>query len=150
MELHIKTLHAEAIVPEYAYDTDAGLDLFYCPDGAGDIIIGPGARGVFQTGIAIAVDPGYVGLIWDKSGIAVKNGLKVMAGVIDSGYRGEVSVVLHNLSQEEVVIKKGQKVAQLLLQPVERATLHHVDVLPEPLDERGIDGFGSTGLESKK
>lgn len=148
MELYIKPLRNTAIIPEYAHRTDAGLDLFFCPTDEADTVIAAGARGVFATGIGIALEEGYVGLVWDKSGIAVKNGLKVMAGVIDAGYRGEVSVVLHNLSAEDVVIKNGQKIAQLLVQPIVRPTLQIVDTLPDSWDERDAAGFGSTGLQS--
>ncbi|MEK7144060.1 MAG: dUTP diphosphatase, partial [Patescibacteria group bacterium] len=85
-----------------------------------------------------------VGLVWDKSGLALNNGIKTMAGVIDSGYRGEIKIVLINLGDEDFEIKKGQKIAQMLVQKVERPEIELVDELNAT--ERGGNGFGSTGL----
>lgn len=139
-------LRPEAKVPFYAHDTDAGLDLCYANPKGSDTIIEPGARGFFPTGLAFAIPVGSVGLIWEKSGLSANHGLQVMAGVIDSGYRGEVSIILYNSSNERVSIKNGQKIAQMLIQKVESPLVIITDELPEAEDERGTGGFGSTGV----
>ena len=90
---------------------------------------------------------GFVGLVWDKSGLAIKNGIKTMAGVIDSGYRGEIGIVLANLSDQDFKIEKGQKIAQMLIQKVEWAEIEEVKELSKT--KRGDGGFGSTGLFKK-
>ena len=90
---------------------------------------------------------GFVALVWDKSGLALKNGIKTMAGVIDSGYRGEIGIVLANLSGRDYKIEKGQKIAQMLVQKAERAEIEEVKNLNET--PRGAGGFGSTGLFKK-
>ena len=139
MEMQIKKLTETAAIPSFAHDTDAGMDLYTDER----IIIMPGAREVVRTGIAMAIPEGYVGLIWDKSGVAAKRGLKTFAGVIDAGYRGEVMVCLYNAGAEEQRFEQGDKIAQMLIQKVEQPTLQVVDDLDETL--RGEGGFGSTG-----
>ena len=139
MRLAIKKLHPDAKVPRFALSGDAGLDL-----GAIEAIeFAPGERKGIQTGIALAIPEGFVGLIWDKSGVALKRGLKTMGGVIDAGYRGEVVVIAKNLSEETISFSAGEKVAQILIQPVEHPEIEEVIELPE--SERGEGGFGSTG-----
>ena len=91
-KVKFKKLHEHAIVPKYAHPGDAGMDFYSCEDCS----IKPNERKVVKTGIAMAIPDGFVGLVWDKSGIAAKKGIKTMAGVIDAGYRGEVGIVLHN------------------------------------------------------
>lgn len=144
MNVAIKKLHEDSKIPSYAHGTDAGMDLYYYGE---DVVLDAGARGVFATGIAVAIPRLYVGLIWDKSGIATKEGLKVLGGVVDAGYRGEVMVALLNTSNIPVTISTGRKLAQMLIQPVCHP---HIDVvdgeLPAAEDERGEGGFGSTGL----
>jgi len=140
MTIKIKKLHPQAILPKYACANDAGMD-FYSLENE---IINPGERKLIPTGIAMAIPPGYVGLIWDKSGIASKHGIKTMGGVIDSGYRGEIRIVLHNLSNQPFPIEKGMKIAQMLIQPVEQKKIVEVEELDET--SRGEGGFGSTGL----
>lgn len=103
----------------------------------------PQERKLIPTGIAMAIPSGYVGLIWDKSGIASKHGLKTMAGVIDSGYRGEVKILLHNLSTEPFTVEKGKKIAQMLIQPVEQRKI--IEVKDLDATTRGESAFGSTG-----
>lgn len=142
MELQV-TLEPGAIKPEYAHATDAGMDLFSNTD---DVVLGPGARALIPTGVSVAVPIGFVGLIMDKSGLALKQGLSVLGGVIDSGYRGEINVILLNTSAETITIQAKQKVAQMLIQPVHQATIYEVDELPEAGDMRGKGGFGSTGV----
>lgn len=139
MEMKLKKLKVEAKLPAFAHDDDAAMDLF----AAEDVTIEPGTRAAVPTGVAMAIPEGYVGLIWDKSGIAVKRGLKTIAGVIDAGYRGEVLVGLHNLGDEPQTFESGDKVAQMLIQKFEHPTLVEVEELDETA--RGEGGFGSTG-----
>lgn len=141
MTLRIKKLDPEARVPSYAHQDDAGMD-FYSNE---SLIIPPGERRLISTGIAMAIPSGFVGLIWDKSGISNKNGIKTLGGVIDSNYRGEIKIGLHNLSQENFIIEKRSKIAQMLIQPVVQKKLIEVDELDNT--DRGQSGFGSTGLK---
>lgn len=140
MTLAIKKLHPDAIVPSYAHPGDAGMDLFSVIEAT----LQPGERQAIPTGIAMHLAEGTVGLVWDKSGRALKEGLKTMAGVIDAGYRGEVQIVIVNLGQEPLIIEKHQKIAQLLIQPVLSPTIQEVESLED--SSRGEGGFGSTGL----
>lgn len=139
MELLVKKLHPDAIVPERTHHDDAGLDL--CALEA--VTLEPGERMAVSTGIAAAIPTGYVGLIWDKSSVPFKYGVKSMGGVIDAQYRGEVKVIMVNLSQESVAFTAGQKLAQLLIQKVELLPTKEVEDLDET--ERGEGGFGSSG-----
>jgi len=138
--IQIKKLSSTAVVPSYAHAHDAGMDLYACES----MVITAGERGLVPTGMAMAIPAGYVGLIWDKSGMALKFGLKVMGGVIDAGYRGEVKIVMHNLSSADYHVEKGMKVAQMLIQPVMQMPLAEVSELDST--PRGEGGFGSTGL----
>jgi len=139
MELKVKRIHPEAKIPVYGHPGDAGLDLFSVVDRD----LAPGEVFAVPTGIQIAVPPGHVGLVWDKSGISLR-GVHRLAGVVDAGYRGEVQVVMINLGPAPFAVRKGMKIAQLLVQPV--ATVSVVEC--EELDDtsRGEGGFGSTGL----
>lgn len=128
----------EARLPVYGHSGDAGLDLFSCVDDT----LSQGEVKAVPTGIKMAIPPGYVGLVWDKSGISLK-GVHRLAGVIDSCYRGEVKVVLVNLGREAFVIKKGMKIAQVLIQPVMEVEVVEAGDLDETT--RGEGGFGSTG-----
>lgn len=139
MKIKIKKLNSEAKLPRYAHKEDAGMDLFSIQD----LILKPKHRAVVKTGISIELPKGYVSLVWDKSGIASK-GIKTMGGVIDSGYRGEYKIVLVNLSSENFEIKKGQKIAQVLIQKVENPKIEIVENLSE--SSRAEGGFGSTGV----
>lgn len=139
MKLFVKKLHPDAKVPQFALAHDAGLDL--CAKES--ITLAPGERKGIPTGIALVIPEGYVGLIWDKSGVALKRGLKTMGGVIDAGYRGEIIVIAKNLSKEPLSFSVGEKVAQLLIQKVEHPFIEEVPELPE--SERGEQAFGSTG-----
>jgi dUTP pyrophosphatase len=139
LSIKVKKLHPDAIVPSFAHRSDAGMDLFSTQK----IILHPGERVQVPTGIAIELPDDYAALIWDKSGLATKYGLKVMAGVVDAGYRGEYIVVLVNLSPVDYLIEKGHKVAQLLIQKVEHPTVEVVDELSD--SHRGEKGFGSSG-----
>ena len=138
-EVFVKRLGDDAVVPTKSNETDAGWDL-YVPH---DFLIMPHTSALVPTHVAMAIPHGYAGLIWDRSGLAVKKGLHRVAGVIDSGYRGEIKVCLWNLSDEEVHFRKGDRVAQLIFQALPQFDLVEVDSLQA--SERGADGFGSTG-----
>ncbi len=139
MELKVKRIHPEARLPVYGHPGDAGLDLFSVIDRE----IGPGELFAVPTGIQIAVPEGHAGLVWDKSGISLQ-GVHRLAGVIDAGYRGEVRVVLVNLGAAPFAVRKGMKVAQLLVQPVSSVSVVESGDLDDTT--RGEGGFGSTGL----
>jgi dUTP pyrophosphatase len=139
MELKIKRIHPEAKLPSYGHPGDAGLDLFSCVD----CVLDEGEVRAVQTGIQVAIPPGHVGLIWDKSGISLK-GVHRLAGVVDAGYRGEIQVVMVNLSCEPFEIKTGMKIAQMLVQPVREVKVVEAGDLDGTT--RGEGGFGSTGL----
>ncbi len=139
MQLKVKRIHPEAKLPVYGHPGDAGLDLF----SVADHDLAPGDVFAVPTGIQIAVPAGSVGLVWDKSGISLK-GVHRLAGVIDAGYRGEVQVVLINLGGGLFALRKGMKVAQLLVQPVLTVEVVESDSLDDT--SRGQGGFGSTGL----
>lgn len=140
MKIKIKKLSPDAVIPSYAHEGDAGMDVYSVED----VIIEPGKRACIGTGISIELPLGYVALVWDKSGVAVKSGIKTMAGVMDAGYRGEYKIVLINLSEQNFEIKKGQKIAQLLIQKVENPEIEEIQELSET--SRGEGGFGSTGI----
>lgn len=140
MKILAKKLHPEAKVPNFAHPGDAGMDLYSVTD----MVLKPGERASVPTGIAMALSDGYVALVWDKSGVSHKFGVKVLGGVIDSGYRGEYLIGLVNLSQESFEIKVGQKIAQLLIQKVEHPEIEEVEELDET--SRGDGRFGSTGV----
>jgi dUTP pyrophosphatase len=140
MKIQIKKINSEAKNPIYANKGDAGMDLYSVED----LIVEPGKRIACGTGIIMAIPTGYVGLIWDKSGVAFNGGIKTMGGVIDSSYRGEIKIILTNLSCREYIIKKGDKIAQMLIQKVEKPSIEEVEFLDDT--ERGEGGFGSTGI----
>ncbi|MGB9764982.1 MAG: dUTP diphosphatase [Candidatus Saccharicenans sp.] len=139
MKVKMKKISPQARIPVYQHAGDAGMDLFSCVE----MIIEPGETKAVPTGIQMAIPLGYVGLIWDKSGIALK-GVHRLAGVVDAGYRGEVRVVLTNIGPEPFIITAGMKIAQMLIQPVETAEIIEVEELDKT--DRGEGGFGSTGL----
>lgn len=140
MKIQIKKLHPDAKIPMFALEGDAGLDLY----SVADAILKPGQRISCPTGIAIKIPDGYVGLIWDKGGPSHKFGIKTLGGVFDSNYIGEYQIGLVNLSREDFIIEKGQKIAQVLIQKVEKPEIEEVDKLEETI--RGESRFGSTGL----
>jgi dUTP pyrophosphatase len=126
-------------LPAYGSANAAGADL----RAAVDVTLRPGERAAVPTGLHVAIPVGHVGLVWPRSGLAVRHGLDTLAGVIDSDYRGEVRVVLVNHGQEAASLARGDRIAQLLIQKVERADFRIVDQLEET--GRGKGGFGSTG-----
>jgi dUTP diphosphatase len=141
IELPVRRLRDEAVVPERAYAGDAGLDLAACDRHE----LGPGERAVVGTGLAIAVPEGYAGFVQPRSGLAARNGITVVnaPGLVDSGYRGEIQVVLLNTdANEPFVVEPGMRIAQLVVLPVPELELAEVEELPE--SERGVRGFGSS------
>jgi len=138
MKLEVKKIKKGAQLPSRGHKGDAGLDLFSCQECKLDSF----EAKPISTGIKIAIPDGYVGLIWDKSSISLKS-VHRLAGVIDSGYRGEVKVVLINLGKETFRIEKGMKIAQMLIQPVGDLKVKEVQSLKKT--GRGEGGFGSTG-----
>ena len=142
VEVLLIRLDPQLPVPEYAHPGDAGVDLFATEEH----VVEPGARALVPTGIAIALPAGYAGFVHPRSGLAIKQGLTVAnsPGTIDAGYRGEIRVGLVNLdSQNAVTVKRGDRIAQLVIQKVETARFVVVDKLPG--SARGDGGFGSTG-----
>lgn len=139
IEVKIEKIALDIDTPSYAHEGDAGFDL----RSREEVIIEPGHRYTCMTGIKIAIPPGYHGSIRDRSGLAHKQGLHVLAGVVDSNYRGEVGVVLQNLGTEDVVIEKNMRIAQMLIEKVETARIQVVATLEETI--RGASGFGSSG-----
>jgi dUTP pyrophosphatase len=138
MQLKIKKLHPDAKLPTYAHPGDVGLDVYALETKT----LQPGEHGRFYNGIAMEFPEGYGAFVMDKGSIS-KAGLATMGGVFDAGYRGEYNVHLVNLSSEPYTIEKGDKVAQLVILPVEIAEIIQVDELSE--SERGEGRFGSTG-----
>lgn len=139
MKIKIKKLSKEAVLPKPALKGDAGMDLFSLED----LILKPGDRNSCKTGIAIKIENGYAGLVWDKSGLSHKFGIKVLGGVIDSNYTGEWLIGLVNLGKDDFKIKRGQKIAQVLFQKVEIPEIEIVNDLEST--ERNDGCFGSTG-----
>ncbi len=134
-----KRLKEGAIVPKFANPGDAGMDLFSTEE----YVLKPGERYGFGLGITSELPEGYFVRFHPKSGLAVKNGIDVLAGVIDNGYRGEWIVVLVNLGSEPKEFKSGDKIAQAIVQKLEATEIVEVDELSET--QRGEGGFGSTG-----
>ena len=143
VDVPLKKLTEDAIVPTYAKNGDAGADLYANED---VVIAKNGGRAIVSTGIAIAIPEGYVGLVHPRSGTAAKNGLTVTnaPGTIDSGYRGELKILLINHGNEHLGFLKGDRIAQLVVQNYFQARFAEVDELE--VSERGDGGFGSTNL----
>ncbi len=142
MRIEILRIDPELQLPSYAKIGDAGLDLF----SAEDITLAPGERAAIATGLAVAIPEGYAGFVHARSGRALAEGLALVnaPGLIDAGYRGEIKVIVVNLDPiGKILIQRGEKIAQLVIQPVEGAELIEVDELSP--SERGAGGFGSTG-----
>jgi dUTP pyrophosphatase len=141
IELPVVRLREEATLPERAYAGDAGLDLSTCER----VELGPGERGVAPTGLAVAIPEGFAGFVQPRSGLAARHGVTVVnsPGLIDSGYRGEIRVVLLNTDRERTfVAEAGDRVAQLVVLPV--PGLEPVELDELPASERGVRGFGSS------
>ena len=141
LKIKIQKMNENAKIPNYAHWGDAGLDLYSAEE---SYLLKPGERKGFSTGVKMEIPDGYVGLIWDKSGLAAKYGIKIMAGVIDSTYRGEVIVMLVNFGSKEYLVEENAKIAQMLIQKIEQAEIEVVKDLN--ITKRGDGGFGSTGM----
>jgi len=139
LTIKFKKLNPETTLPSYAHETDAGFDLYSCED----YVLKPGERHIFTTGLTSEIPDGYFVVIKPRSGLAVKAGIDVLAGIIDSGYRGEWGVVLINLGTGPYEFKKGDKIAQGILLKYEQAELKEVKEISG--SERKANGFGSTG-----
>ena len=140
MKIKIKKTSKEAIIPKHAHAGDAGLDLYSIETTK----LNPGEKKIIKTGLIMEIPEGYVGLIWDRSGMAAKHSLHTLAGVIDSNFRGELGIVIINLSQEVKEINTSERIAQILIQPVETIEFQEIDSHSET--SRGDGGFGSTGM----
>jgi dUTP pyrophosphatase len=141
IELAIRRLREDAILPARAYAGDAGLDLSACERHE----LGPGERAVVPTGLAVAIPDGYAGFVQPRSGLASRHGITIVntPGLVDSGYRGELRVILLNTDpREPFVVEPGMRIAQLVVLPVPEVELTEVEELPE--SERGVRGFGSS------
>jgi len=141
IELPIQKVRPGAVVPGRAYAGDAGLDLAATER----IELGPGERAVVPTGLAVAIPEGYAGFVQPRSGLASRHGITIVntPGLVDSGYRGELMVVLHNTDRTEpFVVEAGMRIAQLVVLPIPEVELVEVEELPA--SERGARGFGSS------
>jgi dUTP pyrophosphatase len=141
MELPVRRLRADAVLPRRAYASDAGLDLAACER----VELGPGERGVVGTGLAVAIPEGHAGFVQPRSGLAARHGIAVLnsPGLVDAGYRGELRVVLLNTDAEErFVVEPGMRIAQLVVVPVPELEIVETDELPA--SQRGVRGFGSS------
>ena len=162
MKLKVRRLHPKAKLPEKNNESDSGFDLFILKDEdfidirlLGNefrypsekvlevFVLKAGQRKVFSTGVALELPAGYGMLVKDRSSVAVKDGIHVLAGVIDNGYRGEIKICLINLSDQDHIFSSGQKIAQGVLHPVPVCDVEEIEELSET--ERGDKGFGSSG-----
>jgi dUTP pyrophosphatase len=141
IELAIRRLRDDAIIPERAYEGDAGLDLAACER----VELAPGQRATVGTGLAVAIPDGFAGFVQPRSGLAARHGITIVntPGLVDSGYRGELRVILLNTDATDTfVVERGMRIAQLVVVPTPPFELLEVDELPE--SERGVRGFGSS------
>ncbi len=137
--VRIKRLHDDVVLPAYGREGDAGLDV----RSREDKTLAPGERYLFRLGFCMEIPPGYVALGWDRSGLAAKHGVTTLAGVIDHTYRGELMVTLANLGSEPYEVKRGDRISQILIQPICTARVEEAEELGE--SNRGESGFGSSG-----
>lgn len=146
-ELQVARLRDDAVLPERAYDGDAGLDISACER----VELRPGERAVVGTGLAVAIPDGYAGLVLPRSGLAARHGVTIVnsPGLVDSGYRGEVKIILLNTdAREPFVVEPGMRIAQLVL--VEAAAVRIVETEELPETARGAAGLGSSGVGAKR
>jgi dUTP pyrophosphatase len=140
----VRRLREEAVLPAKAYSGDAGLDLTACER----VELAAGERAVVRTGLAVAIPEGFAGLVQPRSGLAAEHGITIVntPGLVDSGYRGEVQVILLNTDRERpFVVEPGMRIAQLVVVAVPELEVVEVEVLPE--SERGVRGFGSSSAD---
>ncbi|MCW2797795.1 dUTP diphosphatase [Nocardioides sp.] len=142
MEIQVVRLDPDLPLPAYAHPGDAGADLL----AAVDVVLTPGERALVPTGVSIALPDGFVALVHPRSGLAARHGLSIVntPGTVDAGYRGEIKVLLINHDPDEPIeLRRGDRIAQLVIQRFERASFVEVSELPE--SPRGVGGYGSTG-----
>ena len=142
MTLRFRRIHPDAVLPSYAHPSDAGMDL----RAVDSLVIAPGKRALVHTGLVMLLPPHYEAQVRPRSGLALKHGITVLntPGTIDSGYRGEVCVILVHLGEADFKIEKGDKVAQVVVAPVTVAEIAETAEVDET--DRGENGFGSTGV----
>lgn len=142
MILRFKRIHPDAVLPAYAHPSDAGMDV----RSVDDMTLAPGKRALVHTGLVMLLPPMFEAQVRPRSGLALKAGVTVLntPGTIDSGYRGEVGVILINLGDADFVIKKGDKIAQIVIAPVTQPEVVETAEIDET--DRGAGGFGSTGV----
>ena len=142
MTLRFRLVHPDASLPAYAHPSDAGMDL----RSVADVTIPRFGRALVPTGLVALLPPGYEAQVRPRSGLALKKGVTVLnsPGTIDSGYRGEIGVILVNFGEEAFEVRNGDKIAQLVVAPVTQAAVERTDVVDET--DRGAGGFGSTGV----
>ena len=142
MTLRFRKIHPDAVLPSYAHPSDAGMDV----RSVEDLVIAPGGRALVRTGLVMLLPPMYEAQVRPRSGLALKNGVTVLntPGTVDSGYRGEIGVILANFGETDFQVKKGDKVAQIVIAPVTQPTIEETDIVDET--DRGSGGFGSTGV----
>ena len=142
MTLRFKKVHPDAVLPSYAHPSDAGMDV----RSVEDLILAPGRRALVHTGLVMLLPLGYEAQVRPRSGLALKSGVTVLntPGTIDSGYRGEVGVILANFGDADFPVKKGDKIAQIVIAPVTQPEIVETTEVDET--DRGSGGFGSTGI----
>ena len=142
MTVRFKRLSPDAVLPAYAHPGDAGMDI----RSVDDLEIAPGARALVHTGLVMMLPPGWEAQVRPRSGLALKHGVTVLntPGTIDAGYRGEVGVILANLGDAPFAVRKGDRIAQVVVAPVTTAAIEETDVVDDT--DRGGGGFGSTGV----
>ena len=144
MTLRFKRIHPDAVLPAYAHPSDAGMDV----RSVADLVIPSGGRALVPTGLVAIIPPMYEIQVRPRSGLALKHGVTVLntPGTIDSGYRGEIGVILANFGDREFSVSKGDKVAQLVFAPVVQPEIEETDTIDDT--DRGAGGLGSTGINS--
>ena len=142
MTVRFKKVHPDASLPSYAHPGDAGMDV----RSVEDVELAPGARALVHTGLVMILPPGWEAQVRPRSGLALKHGVTVLnaPGTIDAGYRGEVGVILANLGDVAFPVRKGDRIAQIVVAPVTTADIEESEVVDET--DRGAGGFGSTGV----
>lgn len=142
MTLSFKRVHPDTVLPAYAHPSDAGMDI----RSVDDLVIPVGKRALVKTGLVINLPLGYEAQVRPRSGLALKQGVTVLntPGTIDAGYRGEIGVILINLGEADFEVKKGDRIAQLVIAPVTQPTI--VETIEVDVTDRGAGGFGSTGV----
>ena len=142
MILRFKRIHPDAVLPAYAHPSDAGMDV----RSVEEIVLPPGKRALVHTGLVMELPPMYEAQVRPRSGLALKSGVTVLntPGTIDSGYRGEVGVILANFGEEAFTVHKGDKIAQIVIAPVTQPEIVETQSVDDT--DRGAGGFGSTGI----